>query len=168
MVKKVVILSGAPGSGKSYVANHLMKDNDVWLSRDKVRTGIRQAINSNDYFPVTSTTEDQIWHSMVKEMIWQSDADTLYIDQTTLNWRAFTKLWDGVRLDAAGVPVTFMRLDVPLKVCLERNSKRTGFERVPDSSLINMWESFQKSKEQDIPAEFQDKVVVVHLKHENS
>lgn len=168
MVRRVVIMSGAPGSGKSHTVRKIMEENDIWLSRDNVRANVRQILNSNDYFPVCSRCEDKIWHAIVEDVIWNSDADTVYIDQTTVNWKSFRKLWKGVYLDEADIPVTFMRIDTPLKVCIERNDKRHPLEKVPNSSLISMWESFNNSKKEEMPKEFEGKVNIVYIVNDNS
>lgn len=38
--------------------------------------------------------------------------------------------------------IIFEQVCTPLAVCLERNAKRTGFERVPEETMLSMAKSY--------------------------
>lgn len=65
----------------------------------------------------------------------------LWIDQTTLSNGSAHKLLKG--LNSTFNMIIFEQVCTPLAVCLERNAKRTGFECVPEETMLSMAKSYR-------------------------
>lgn len=52
-------------------------------------------------------------------------------------------------IDFATIEVIAMVMDIPFLVCMERNSKRSGRYKVPESAMRNMVNSFHKPDEEE-------------------
>ena len=128
------IMCGIPGSGKSYFANSIARTNSVIVSRDEVRFSIIS--DEDEYF----SKENLVFREFVKRI--QEGLDNnkvVYADATHLNGVSRFKLLNS--LDVTNTDVIPVYMKTPLSVCLERNAKREGRRRVPDTVIKNMYNS---------------------------
>lgn len=139
--QRIHLMVGCPGSGKStYIAKHLC-DKSICISRDEVRKSfVGEDVNDNNYF----SREDEVFDKFI-ELINQAinnGYEHIYIDATHISEPSRAKVLKRIKVkdDTALVLEVF---NTPLEVCLERNAKRTGFARVPDSAINNMWRGFR-------------------------
>ena len=134
MKSNLFIMCGAPGSGKSYYIKHEAPDYAVVVSRDAIRFSMIS--DEDEYF----SKEKAVFKEYVRQI--QENLDngkTVFADATHLNGISRYKLINNLNLENTRVyPIYFK---IPLDVCLQRNSKRTGRAKVPDSALINMYHS---------------------------
>lgn len=136
-MSKMYVVIGAPGCGKStYIQNHL-KENELVISRDKIRFGM---LNDNDeYF----SKEKEVYNEFVKQINAAIAADaTFYVDQTSLNAAARNKLFS--RLKKKPDKVIGIYFTTSLDTILQRNAQRTGRALVPEDAVINMFNSLTR------------------------
>lgn len=136
--KRVFLLSGIPGSGKSTWVRKNLTPTSEWISRDRVRFAI--VSEDEEYF----SHEDEVFDtfiSYINQMIHDPNKDTIYIDATHLNkasrWKTLNKLHLNKVTELNSVCFT-----TPLDICQERNAKRTGRELVPSNVIDKMFTSF--------------------------
>ena len=136
------ILCGIPGSGKSTWARKQVEDYGTdklaWISRDKIRFNLVKP--DEEYF----SRENEVISIFVDEIQKAIDNGTPFVlaDATHLNRKNRLQLLNQLVLN--NTSVRYVYFDVPLSVALERNSKRQGRERVPDSVIEKMYYSFSK------------------------
>lgn len=140
--KKVFLLCGIPGSGKStWVKNRINKYGGKHISRDEIRFSMLK--EDDDYF----AKENQVFKEFVRranEAILNDKILNVYIDATHLNKKSRAKTQRELQL--AGYTGQFIAVyfDVPIEICKARNNMRTGRELVPETVMDNMLKSFSK------------------------
>ena len=138
--KKVWLLSGVPGCGKSTWARHqISKKGGFWASRDAVRFSIIK--EDEPYF----NQEDEVfntWISQICDALSNPLVKNVYIDATHLNDKSRNKVLNRLPKDNIEEIINVV-FNVPIEVCLLRNSQRSGRECVPESVILNMYKSFQ-------------------------
>lgn len=141
-MSKLFLMSGAPGSGKSYWATHHLSKNDKYISRDEIRFSFLQ--DKDDYF----SKENEVFDEFIKQI---NEAlktyDNVFADATHLNFASRNKTLSRITTSASEVNVVF--LDTPLEVCLERNSHRTGRKYVPEKVIKNMFSSIKMPEKEE-------------------
>lgn len=136
------ILCGIPGSGKSTWARKQVEnygtDKMAWISRDKIRFSLVKS--DEEYF----SRENEVISMFVDEIQKAIDNRIPFVlaDATHLNRKSRLQLLNQLVLN--NTSVRYVYFDVPLSIALERNSKRQGRERVPDSVIEKMYYSFSK------------------------
>ena len=134
MYKKTIhIMSGNIASGKTTYAKLEMAPTDKRLSRDEWRADMREMMGSKEYFPFSSAAEERAaWIDYIN--FWLERQYSVYwIDSTNLQMtQIYALMADLGLLWNDNVKVILHRFNTPLEVCLARNMKREGFERVPD------------------------------------
>ena len=136
--KKVFLLSGIPGSGKStWVRNHLTSTS-VWISRDRVRFDI--VSEDEEYF----SHEEEVFDTFIayiNKMLNDPRVDTIYIDATHVNRKSRNKTLNRIFKDKV-TELNSVCFTAPLGICQERNLRRSGREIIPETVINRMFESF--------------------------
>lgn len=141
MSSQLFLMVGIPGSGKTtWIANQidvLEKWQYKVISRDKIRFAMLKP--GEDYF----LHENAVFAQFIKNI---NDAiangvQYIYIDATHISPGSRAKVLQRLR-DPASTSLAVEVFTTPLEVCLERNSKRTGFANVPAATIKNMAKSF--------------------------
>lgn len=126
------VLCGIPGSGKSHFCkNH--KADAVHVSRDAIRFALLE--NDDDYFAHEDEVCEIFWEKINKELAAGHD---VYADQTSLSFKPRHWLLSHIKIPCKKVAVY---IDTPFEVCVKRNNKRVGRERVPVYIMKNMLKS---------------------------
>jgi predicted kinase len=138
MSKRIYLLCGPPGSGKSTWAKaHYNPVDGVIISRDKIRFSLVK--EDEEYF----SKENQVFSQFVSAIRWAMDTKDykeVYIDATHLTRQSRDKILFKLNLtNTLVIPVVFR---TSLSKCLEWNSGRIGRTRVPDDVVTNMYNSF--------------------------
>lgn len=138
-LKKVWLMCGIPGSGKStWVKKRLVENGGIWISRDEVRFSMVK--EDEDYFSKETEVFDK-FISNICEALNSPLAENIYIDATHISDKARKKVLNRLPKDNID-EVIYVVFKVPYEVCIERNNKREGRERVPESAIRNMHMSF--------------------------
>ena len=140
-LKKVYLMCGTPGSGKStWIQQQMKNEPGLWCSRDKVRFSL--VSENEEYF----SKEDEVfdtWIGYINNGIKSVFYNVIYIDATHLSQKSRNKTLDKLNLtDVDIIPVVF---NISLDTCLQRNNLRNGRERVPESAVRNMYKTFINS-----------------------
>ncbi len=136
----VIVLAGAPGSGKSFFAEKRYRPHQILSSDD-----MRQRLTDD---PSAQHVNDLVFdamHSFLRVRCEHGLATV--VDATNVNPNHRKILIDIGR--RAGLPVVAVYLDVALHICRWRNEGRS--RRVPDDALVRLWEAAQQI---DFQAEF--------------
>jgi len=130
-MSKMYIVIGVPGCGKStYIQNHI-QENEIVVSRDKIRFAMLK--DTDDYF----SKEKEVYNEFIKQIDAAIAAQTdVWVDQTSLNTGARNKLFS--RLKKKPDEVIGIYFNVPLDIVLQRNAQRTGRALVPEDAIHNM------------------------------
>lgn len=130
------IMVGIPGSGKSFIANAFSKTvTSVVVSRDSIRYSLLK--EGDKYF----SKEKQVFATYIKEIQKHLDkGEIVFADATHLNEVSRRKLISNLKLAKEDYVVPIV-IETPLEICLERNARRTGRERIPESVIEDMFES---------------------------
>lgn len=134
-----MVMCGVPGSGKStWIKNRSADTNYIHCSRDKIRFSL---LKDKDNYFTNETLVFNLWVKEINKAI-QDKIKNIYIDATHLNEKSRNKILNKLNLNEEVdiIPVNFI---IPLNVCLERNTKRSGREYVPEDVIKNMFKSFK-------------------------
>lgn len=149
------LMVGIPGSGKSWYAKRLLanQENTMYISRDSIRFKFLK--ENDEYF----AKEDVVFNSfvsLIKKHLY--DGENVIADATHLNRKSRMKVLNN--LDLSKIKICVIYIDVPLDVCLERNSKREGRAKVPPTIIKNMYKNltYPDKKEQ----EYYDTIIRVY------
>lgn len=155
MTKELRVMVGIPGSGKSTWLNREVgfQEGDHYnvavISRDNVRksfVGEANPNNSKSYF----SREDEVFTEFIRQIneAMEVGLDIVFVDATHISRASRAKLLSRLRPDPNTVLV-FDVIDCGLETCLARNATRTGFARVPDSAIKNMWKNYKAPTEEE-------------------
>lgn len=129
------VMVGAPGSGKSTYLRDCTGWHSEIVSRDAIRFNL--LTDGEDYF----SHENEVWRQFTHNIniALMNGIDT-YADATHLFPAARKKLLRAIHADVKKVVAIVM--DTPLETCLERNAKRSGRARVPDATVVEMYNNY--------------------------
>lgn len=138
--KRLYLMCGIPGSGKSTVAENYIKNNNnvIWVSRDKIRFSLLK--EGEDYF----SHEDEVFDTFINyinQTLERDEIHSVYIDATHLNKRSRNKTLNRVKKANIG-ELNCVCFNTPVELCQARNSLRSGRARVPVSAIDNMFKSY--------------------------
>lgn len=136
--KKVFILCGPPGSGKSTWVRERMTSKDEWISRDNVRFSI--VGEDEEYF----SHEEEVFDTFINyinQTLENPNIEYIFVDATHINYRSRHKTISRIRMNNVE-ELNCVCFTTPLAVCLDRNGKRHGREKVPDAAVANMFNRF--------------------------
>ena len=140
---QLIMLVGIPASGKSTYCQKFAQQGYVVLSSDAIRLEIKEQLDSGKIVMPSNTNLNSMVFDNVflkaKELL--SSGKSVVVDATNLGRKRrmnFIKHLYKVQFRK----ICYLFITSP-EVCLERNSKRAGYARVPDESMYNMFCSFQ-------------------------
>lgn len=148
------LMVGIPGSGKSwyakgFLANH---ENTVYISRDSIRF---KFLEENDEYFSRENAVFNSFVSLIKEHLYSNE--NVIADATHLNRRSRMKVLDN--LDLSKIKICMVYMDVPLDICLERNSKREGHAKVPPVIIKNMYKNLTYPDKKE--REYYDTIITI-------
>lgn len=145
--KRVWLLSGIPGSGKSTWIDSQLSLNGLRVkhSRDNVRFRILK--NGESYFSHEKEVFKQ-WINEINDDLNNPDVTDVYIDATHINDKSRHKTLS--RLNMTNVKeITHVVMNVPVDICLTRNAIRKGLAKVPNDVILRMAENFDFPKDEN-------------------
>ena len=137
-LKKVFLLSGTPGCGKSTWVRAQMDIYSEWISRDKIRFCFLQ--EDEDYFAHEDDVFD-VFINYINQSLENPNLENIFIDATHLNEKGRAKVLNKIVSRKNIEELNCVCFTTPLEVCLERNEKRTGRSKVPKSVVRRMFYS---------------------------
>lgn len=142
-LKRVWLLSGIPGSGKStWVKNQISKKGGYWASRDAVRFSM---IKEDEPYFNKEVEVFETWISQIYEALTNPLIKDVYIDATHINEKSREKVLKRLPKDNIENIINVV-FTTPLEICLERNETRKGREYVPSSVIKRMYYQFEYPK----------------------
>lgn len=136
--KKVFLLAGPPGCGKSTWVRANMTVGSEWISRDNVRFAIIK--DDEDYF----AHEDEVFDTFINyinQTLENPNIDQIFIDATHLSRRSRRKTTSRIRM-ANVEELNCICFTTPKAVCHARNNLREGRSKVPASAIDNMFNAY--------------------------
>lgn len=147
--KKLYILSGVPGCGKStWARNMAAKDETIEIvSRDEIRFSM---VNEEDgYFSQESKTFKKYVNDIIFSLLDLMNTATI-ADATQVSAASRAKLVMAIKKQWADfeneVDIVIVYFHVPFDTCVARNNKRSGRECVPMEAMKRM------EKQHELPA----------------
>lgn len=144
--KKVFLMCGIPGSGKStWIQKQREHDlNSSWISRDTVRFSM--VGEDEDYFAHENEVFDEFIR-YINEGI--KLYPTVYIDATHISTNSRNKVLKRLNLkDCEVIPVNFI---VSLETAIKRNKNRIGRTKVPNAAIRRMFNQFHPASIDENP-----------------
>ena len=136
--KKVFLLAGPPGCGKSTWVRTNLTVGSEWISRDNVRFAIIK--DDEDYF----AHEDEVFDTFINyinQTLENPNIDQIFIDATHLSRRSRRKTTSRIRM-ANVEELNCICFTTPKAVCHARNNLREGRSKVPTSAIDNMFNAY--------------------------
>lgn len=140
MNKKLFLMMGAPGSGKSTWIKKQLTSTDAYISRDEIRFSL---LDSGDNYFSKETQVFSTFVSMIVTALQDFSIDRVFADASHLNEGSRKKLLDAIKLnmslDKIEINVIWMR--TTLDTCIERNNNREGRALVPEDTIRSMYKA---------------------------
>lgn len=133
------IVCGIPGSGKSTFLKKTALSTEKIVSRDKIRFSFLK--EGDEYFKYEREVANVFYETIASYL---KQGKNVYADATHLNNRSRSKLLGKLNKYNLNFNIEVIYFDIPIYICLERNRKREGRERVPDESILNMANNYEK------------------------
>lgn len=138
----IYMLCGVAGSGKSTWAKRVkeLEPRTAIISRDRIRDEIRSKNKEDSYF----TDEKLVFDTFLSDIQDAIDCkayNNVIIDATHLTDRARKAVLS--QLDLYDYETTFVNFILPLDKIKEQNAQRTGYARVPDKVIEDMYNRFK-------------------------
>ena len=127
---------GIPASGKSTFVSQNSSVKTFCISRDQIRRYYNDKLSEVE---VTAKFEQMIELAMLRPGI-----ETLFIDNTNLKQHYILSIMNKCKEFCNDCKFFIKIFDTDYNICLKRNAKRNGVERVPDHVMYNMKLNFDK------------------------
>ena len=139
MLKKLYLMCGPAGSGKTtWVRQHAKPGTSAHISRDRIR--FEMVSEDENYFSKENEVFEEFCRQ-IKTALACPWVDEVYVDATHLTRKAREKVLN--RIAHIKFELIAVVIEPPLKEALRQNAKRFGRERVPDTVIKNMYNSFE-------------------------
>ena len=136
MKKHLYLMVGVPGSGKSTYAKNILKDGDIYISRDEIRYSL--LTEEDDYFAKENEVIKTFIDNIDKSLVNEEYCGDVYADATHLSPKSRAQVLNQLKNKDK---VSVIYLDIPLNIILERNAQRKGRALVPENVVRRMYNS---------------------------
>ena len=136
MKKHLYLMMGVPGSGKSTYVKNILKDGDIYISRDEIRYSL--LTEEDDYFAKENEVIKTFIDNIDKSLINEEYCGDVYADATHLSPKSRAQVLNKLKNKDK---VSVIYLDIPLNIILERNAQRKGRALVPENVVRRMYNS---------------------------
>lgn len=136
MKKHLYLMIGVPGSGKSTYVKNILKDGDIYISRDEIRYSL--LTEEDDYFAKENEVIKTFIDNIDKSLVNEEYCGDVYADATHLSSKSRAQVLNKLKNKDK---VSVIYLDIPLNIILERNAQRKGRALVPENVVRRMYNS---------------------------
>lgn len=136
MKKHLYLMMGVPGSGKSTYAKNILKDGDIYISRDEIRYSL--LTEEDDYFAKENEVIKTFIENIDEALEVKEYCGNVYADATHLSPKGRAQVLNQLKNKDK---VSVIYLDIPLNIVLERNAQREGRALVPENVVRRMYNS---------------------------
>ena len=136
MKKHLYLMVGVPGSGKSTYVKNILKDGDIYISRDEIRYSL--LTEEDDYFAKENEVIKTFINNIDKSLVNEEYCGDVYADATHLSPKSRAQVLNKLKNKDK---VSVIYLDIPLNIILERNAQRKGRALVPENVVRRMYNS---------------------------
>ena len=136
MKKHLYLMVGVSGSGKSTYAKNILKDGDIYISRDEIRYSL--LTEEDDYFAKENEVIKTFIDNIDKSLVNEEYCGDVYADATHLSPKSRAQVLNQLKNKDK---VSVIYLDIPLNIILERNAQRKGRALVPENVVRRMYNS---------------------------
>ena len=137
-MKRIYLLCGIPGSGKSTWAKNQLDDNSIWISRDLIRFSM--VSEKEEYF----SKEKEVFKEFIKQInvaIRNNNIENIYIDATHINEVSRDNILSKIAIKDVD-ELNIVYFNTSLETCISRNTRRLGRECVPEKAITKMYKNF--------------------------
>lgn len=139
--KTLYIMCGVAGSGKTtWVREHAKPGVSAHISRDRIR--FRLLKDGENYFAHENEVRNQYFKE-VQDALLAPWVEEVYADATHLTEKSRMELVKKIEHLRGLVDIVPVTLQPTLKQILKQNDQREGRERVPQTVICNMYDSFE-------------------------
>lgn len=143
MTKKLIIMQGVPGSGKSTIAKELVeKAKAEGLTASIRSTDDQFMINGKYCFDVTKLGQNHMRNQQLTEDDCKAGINLIIVDNTNIradHARSYVKIGRQY-----GYEVEVCRVDPGLIVAKQRNATRTADRKIPEHIIDKMYKEMQQ------------------------
>lgn len=139
----LVLMCGAPGSGKTTIAKKLMGENDLYISRDEIRYSM--ITDQDEYFSKEKEVFNEFVNRIDKALL--ENYNWVIADATHLNRGSRNKLLSQLKNKPNSLIAIYMQTS--LDDTLNQNRLRTGRAKVPDDIVKKMYHSRQEPTKEE-------------------
>ena len=136
MKKRLYLMMGVPGSGKSTYAKNILKYGDIYVSRDEIRYSL--LTDEDDYFAKENEVIRTFIENIDKSLVMEEYCGDVYADATHLSPKSRAQVLNQLKNKDK---ISVIYLDIPLNIVLERNAQREGRALVPENVVRRMYNS---------------------------
>jgi len=150
-LKRLVLLVGVPGAGKTTLSKQLIDKGYLSLNADS----IRQQLWGDSADQREPERVFEIFYERLEQSL--AEQNDIVIDNTNINAKHRSPILQRA-IKAGYQDIQLWILDVPLEVCLEQNRSRE--RAVPDEIVVNYFNTLQSHGK---PRKHEGKLVIVRL-----
>ena len=136
--KKLYIVCGPAGSGKSTWIKSRLQPEDAYISRDEVRFSLVR--EDEDYF----LKEKEVFRRFVDLInlnLSTTSCNSVYVDATHISPSSRKKLTNSLNINE-NIEIIFVSVYPDVETCVAQNNQRTGRARVPEDVIRAMHEKY--------------------------
>jgi Predicted kinase len=135
----LVIVMGAPGSGKSTLCEKLSNDERIVVSVDSIREELWETPADVEHNELTF----EEFHNRIDKNL--NEGKTVIADASSIGATSRQKLYD--LAIANNSPIRVILLNIPLDVILQQNASRHGNKVVNTGQIVSMYKNLEKKYE---------------------
>lgn len=137
----IYLMVGTPACGKSTWAREHIDEETILVSRDEIRN---QIVNLDAHPDRYFSQENTVYNAFIEQvMAGLNKGFDVIVDATNIDFKSRIKFLR--RITAHGIPydnLVAVVFSTTKEECLERNSKRKGWRRVPDRVIHEMYDKY--------------------------
>ena len=139
--KHLYIMCGAPGAGKTtWVREHAEPGTSAHISRDRIRF---EMLKENDSYFAKENQVFDLFVNQINKALHCEWITEVYADATHMTVNSRKKLFNSLNIDFSKIDVTPIVIMPYIETCIERNNRREGRARVPETVIEKMYMSFE-------------------------